>query len=413
MPATPFRSHSFTPAPNSGETGIMPDLYQLSIGPIGTAYYQKQFARFETLGKAVPSWNSGAAFCTVAWLLLRKMWRPAALYAGVLIALVLLWLFALHARVPLQVEATVCLITVLLLCVVPGFLANGWLYNQIRTQTLHTLTQANSISQARAQLAAGSATKQQLHMAAAAQTVIGIAFAGLVVYFWNHASAQPRSPAPSGPPALVIPSVASLQVSTPEPAMPTPEPTPSATAPETTSEPEVAVETSLPSTLIEVAPAASAVTALAATTAMTAEPSVSTPSATTALAPSSELAPTAAPTQAKTPVKPVAPKSESKLAAKSTPAAKTTASNASAGRLIPGKYYLNAGVYAQASNVDRSVKQLQAAKLNTLRQTVNSSKGELTRLRIGPFDTRKQAEQAAVTAKRLRINTTVFQQPKS
>lgn len=392
----------------------MPDLYQLSIGPIGAAYYQKQFARFETLGKAVPSWNSGAAFCTVAWLLLRKMWRPAALYAGVLIALVLLWLFALHARVPLQVEATVCLITVLLLCVVPGFLANGWLYNQIRTQTLHTLTQASSISQARAQLAAGSATKQQLHMAAAAQAVIGIAFAGLVVYFWNHASAQPRSPAPSGPPALVIPSVASLQVSTPEPVMPIPESTPSAEAPETTSEPEVAVETNLPPALIEAAPAASAVTALAAaTTAMTAEPSVSPPSVATALAPSSEPTPTAAPTQAKTPVKPVTPKSESKPATKSTPAAKTTAPNTSAGRLIPGKYYLNAGVYAQASNVDRSVKQLQAAKLNTLRQTVSSNKGELTRLRIGPFDTRKQAEQAAVTAKRLRINTTVFQQPKS
>ena len=82
------------------------------------------------------------------------------------------------------------------------------------------------------------------------------------------------------------------------------------------------------------------------------------------------------------------------------------------GGLIPGKYYLNAGVYAQAGNVDRAVKQLQAAKLNALRQTVNSNKGEMTRLRIGPFDTRQQAEQAAAKAQTLRIQATVSQQPK-
>ncbi len=47
-----------------------------------------------------------------------------------------------------------------------------------------------------------------------------------------------------------------------------------------------------------------------------------------------------------------------------------------------------------------------------VRQTVSSNKGELTRLRIGPFDTRQQAEQAAIKAKRLRIDSSVFQQPK-
>lgn len=82
-------------------------------------------------------------------------------------------------------------------------------------------------------------------------------------------------------------------------------------------------------------------------------------------------------------------------------------------RLIPGKFYLNAGVYAQASNVNNAVKRLKAAKLNTSRQTLQTNKGELTRLRIGPFDTQKQAEQAAAQAKRMRIEATIFQQPKS
>ena len=82
------------------------------------------------------------------------------------------------------------------------------------------------------------------------------------------------------------------------------------------------------------------------------------------------------------------------------------------GRLVPGKFYLNAGVYAQAANVDKAVQQLQGAKLNALRQTVSSSKGDLTRLRIGPFDTRQQAEQAAAKAKQLRIDASVFQHPR-
>lgn len=79
--------------------------------------------------------------------------------------------------------------------------------------------------------------------------------------------------------------------------------------------------------------------------------------------------------------------------------------------MVPGKFYLNAGVYAQAANVERAVKNLQAAKLPVLRQTVSSNKGELTRLRIGPFNTRAQAEQAAAQAKRLRFEVQVVQQP--
>ncbi len=73
---------------------------------------------------------------------------------------------------------------------------------------------------------------------------------------------------------------------------------------------------------------------------------------------------------------------------------------------------MNAGVYAQASNVNNNVRRLQAANLNTVRQTVTGNRGELTRLRVGPFDTRKQAEQAAQRVKRLNIETSIYQHPK-
>ena len=80
-------------------------------------------------------------------------------------------------------------------------------------------------------------------------------------------------------------------------------------------------------------------------------------------------------------------------------------------RLQPGKFYLNAGVYAQASNVEAAVKKLHAAQMGTLRQTLSSKNGDMTRLRVGPFDTRRQADQAAAKVQKMQIPASVFQQP--
>ena len=380
----------------------MPDLYRLRVGPLNAAYYQQQFSRFETLGKAVPSWNHGAAFFTLAWLVLRKLWRPAGIYVAVLLALVLLWAFGLHARVPMPVEAAICLFTLLLLCAVPGFLANGWYYQQVRSQTLSTLTAASSIGQARAKLGQGVASKERLYMVAAVQAVVGAALVALLYSQWGHASADIPSSAPqSGPPDLVIPEVSSLYQ-------------PASEAP--------LMEPALPEAVL------TPVGAPALDHAATPEPSVpEVPEAPAVMSPANDAltapqAPATAPASKKTASKQAAPHnapavtaktSSTKPASTKTKAVAEPAPAAAPGRLIPGKYYLNAGVYAEAANVNRSVKQLQALKLPTLRQTVSSSKGDLTRLRIGPFDTRKQAEQAAAKAKKLRIDATVFQQPKS
>ncbi|WP_286998940.1 MULTISPECIES: SPOR domain-containing protein [Comamonas] len=432
MPATPSRSNAFTPPPSSGETGIMPDLYRLSVGPLNAAYYQQQFSRFETLGKAVPSWNHGAAFFTLAWLVLRKLWRPAGIYAGVVLALVLLWAFGLHARVPVAMEAAGCLFTLGLLCVVPGFLANGWYYQQVRSQTLSTLTAASSIAQARAKLGHGAPNKARLYRVAAVQALGSVAFAALVYSQWDHASrGAPSTPAPSGPPDLVIPQVSSLYSPAPsapwmEPVLPQAVATPVSTSMADKAALPEALPAVQPTPLPEARTAAppepdtlAAPLAAAATTAATASAAASAPPIpATVPAPSSAAPPPAATrkTAPKQPAPPAAPPSAPKPTTKAAAYSKTKAAAepapAAPGRLIPGKYYLNAGVYAQSANVDRAAKQLQALKLNPLRQAISSSKGDLTRLRIGPFDTRKQAEQAAAKAKKLRMDTTVFQQPK-
>lgn len=416
MSATPSRSHAFTPPPNSSETGIMPDLYRLSVGPLRAAYYQRQFQRFESLGKAVPTWNTAAACFTLAWMVLRKQWRAAGIYACAWLALVMGWALAIHNHVPLQIEAVTGLLLALLLYVVPGFLANGWYYNRVRTQTLDTLTRARSIGQARAQLAEGGIDRPRLYTIAALQVAVSLAALMWLAEHATFSTASARAPAataPSGPPHLVFPTTANLPI---EPA-----PTPSMPW----MEPALPEASALPAPLLDISAAPPVTTAVDVDIADVESNAelLSTPAPMPAAAapatPALETEPETPATSAPQPVakrsvtpsvsaaSPSAPKPAA--ASKSKPTSATTSAAAPAGQLIPGKYYLNAGVYAQAANVERAIQQLQAAKLQTVRQTIRGQKGDMTRLRIGPFDSRKQAEQAVATAQRLRMDTSVFQ----
>lgn len=435
----PSRSNAFTPAPSSGDTGIMPDLYRLSVGPVNAAYYQRHFQRFETLGKAVPTWNHGAAYCTLAWLVLRKLWRPAALYLCLLAALLLVWWGGVHGRLPLPLELALCLLVGMLLCVVPGTLGNALYYQHVRQHTLQTLTRASSLSQARAQLAEQAVTKDRLHTIAAIQALLLAALTGLVLHQVKQGGPS-EAPAPSGPPDLVIPQVSSLAPTQPVAFTPTPAAVPPAdTAPAAPALSLVTLAQAVPATpeaapktalVAEPAPAIAPAPAPAAAPAAVPEPAPALAAASPPAAPppapaKKAVTPPAPAVKAPAPAKPDKSEKTDKgsktakaekadkadKASKSAPEPKPAPAAANV-HLVPGKFYLNAGVYAQAANVDKAVQQLQGAKLNALRQSVSSSKGDLTRLRIGPFDTRQQAEQAAAKAKQLRIDASVFQHPR-
>lgn len=350
----------------------MPDLYRLHAGPVNAAYYQRHFQRFESSGQVAPSWNHGAAFFTLAWLLLRKLWRPAGMYAGVVLALLALWWWGLHGRMPLAAEAAAGMVALLLLCVLPGLAGNGLYYQHVRRQTLQTLTRATSVSQARVQLAHHAVTPERLQAVAALQALAALGLGAALVWAAQapgqlHADA-PSAPAAavSGPPDLVIPATGHLP----------------------------------PLELLPFAPADTAAPAKAGS------PAPVTPDA----APATPLLPTMA---LASPAPPSPPANPPPAISATAPPAAASRPPAAAAKVAPGstvaasQYYLNAGVYAQASNAEAAIKKLQAAKLPIVRQTVSSKNGDLTRLRIGPFETRKQAEQAATRAKKLRIDTTL------
>ncbi|MBV8247155.1 MAG: SPOR domain-containing protein, partial [Comamonas sp.] len=77
--------------------------------------------------------------------------------------------------------------------------------------------------------------------------------------------------------------------------------------------------------------------------------------------------------------------------------------------LEPGKFYLNVGVFADPANAGRALAQLEKTGLPVLTQTLPSNKGEATRVRSGPFDSRKRAEKAARKLQALDLDASIFQ----
>ena len=91
------------------------------------------------------------------------------------------------------------------------------------------------------------------------------------------------------------------------------------------------------------------------------------------------------------------------------PVEAATPANTTATDLIPGKFYLNVGVYSEAANADKVLAQLKKSKLPALSQKMSSNKGEVTRLRSGPFESRKRAERAVRKLQAANIDATIFQ----
>lgn len=561
-------SFSSRPSPKANAeaapAGMMPQLYAHALGPLNAAYYQKQFARFDSLGRAVTSWNSAAAVFTLGWLVLRKLWQPAAIYASVWLLALIAWLL-LHARMPLHFEAAGVALTVLALSVVPGLLGNGLYWRHIHAQTLAALQASATLAQAQQSLQQRFAVdeprlRKVIMGHAAAVAVVLLAAAGAV--WWTRAAstqdtptqtaAQPQAPA-VGPPQLnfpqlknatenappptqatqptlpvesgtaviehalaaqnaaIAPSVSAAAEAQVTPAAPAMETQASAAAPiaSTPAQPQLqasahnAAAPYAPISAQPTAPAASApnlpqnppmtlpgsdatpppvsltIAAPAGTIPQPTQPSPqqqplaqtaqqpTAPSAAAVAAPTlaalqmpaqpaaaqaspavaavapqatATATPAAATPPALTPAitpQPAAARASSTPSANPSPpsqAAPTTAraqqapsatprnsgnnnartaapptSNPTAQALISGKFYLSVGVYAEAANARRNERTLRGAGLPVISQNVSGQRGAMTRIRLGPFDTRAQAEQAQRTAARHGFETSVFQ----
>ena len=377
---------------SAATTGLLPQLYLHAVGPVGTAYYERVFTRFETLGRTPPTWNHAAAFCTLGWCLLRGLWRPAALRSSMALLLaVLVWAGAFSA-LPRQAQVSVALLGAIVLCGVPGFFGNGWYYRLVHQQTMHALEESPSLAQAQARLAQQASSPKQWRLAAVGQVAL---WALLGVFAWHSADSAPEpEPAPErtvGPPQLNFP-----------------EPTTTAPA-EEVAPPGAAAPLAPPESTLAMAPSS----AMTETTATAAPPGILPITMAEAMPAPAAPAPTPAPAP-----KVAAPKAAPAPKA-AAPVAKTTRSKptpppAAAPQEKPARtnsqFYVTLGTYAEVTNaaaVERKVRQAGYAAQSF---STTSNKGVLTRLRAGPFATRAEAEKAQRALRAQRIPASVQEQ---
>ncbi|MDH1702789.1 SPOR domain-containing protein [Comamonas terrigena] len=417
----------------SADNPLMPRLYQAAIGPLQTAYYQRQFERFDALGKPLPSWNWAAGCCTLGWMALRGLWRHAAVYAGVLVAVVALWwTLGLNQLLPRPAALALALLLVLLAVLLPGLGGNALYHRAVRERTMQALTRSRTLGEAMALLETQAPTPTRLQWATTGHALSALLVAGLV---WGLSTLSTTTgPVHTGP--TQQDTARALAALAPTPAADTPPAPPAAaeTAPAAPDSPpasDPAAGNATPLSPLEqpgqtdaaapgapaaaVVPSALAASSVAAVTASAAPASAALPESAKP-APASAKADHGGPT---TPNERARDKAGSKTdkapgkvdkAAKADQADKPDSKHAAAGKTVlqPRKYYLNSGLYAHADNAQRVARRLREAGQPVFTQLLESRQGEVTRIRVGPFDSRAQAEAAASKIQGMKLEAQVF-----
>ncbi|MGQ8879953.1 SPOR domain-containing protein [Delftia sp. NA_296.1] len=407
-------------------TGLMPGLYASLIGEPSRDYYLRLFERFDALGKPLPTWNLAAGLFTLPWCGLRGLWQEGGLYAlaaggtGLVWGLLLRPALGLPPAIAHGIDATLILLAV----AIPGLGANALYWHHVRRHTLQAIGEAPNMAAAHERLARRAATPLRKRLAVAAGAVLAAAagagiwaLSGMPHFMAAQTEVIPSEAIPAAAP--VSPAVPAVETPRTEPA-PTPAPTPQPQEPATQTEARPDPQAPLPAAgstvsgtvepmpIVAAAGAAGAVaaTAAAAIPVKAALVPAKAPAPAPATAPASVHAATPAPAK---PSKVAAETKPAKPAKPAEPVAKAAApAKAASAALEPGNYYINIGVFSEAGNAGRVVERLEKAKLPTLSQTLHSNKGEIVRVRSGPFAKQRSADQAAAKIRAMGMEATVF-----
>ncbi len=410
-------------------TGLMPGLYASLIGEPSRDYYLRLFERFDALGKPLPTWNLAAGLFTLPWCGLRGLWQEGGLYAlaaggtGLVWGLLLRPALGLPPAIAHGIDATLILLAI----AIPGLGANALYWHHVRRHTLQAIGEAPNMAAAHERLARRAATPLRKRLAVAAGAVLAAA-AGAGIWALSGmphfmaaqtevipsearpaaAPVSPAAPAVAPTPAAAVPAVETPRT---EPA-PTPAPIPQPQEPVAQTEARPDPQAPLPaagstvSGTVEPMPVVAAAGAAGAVAATAPVKAALVPAKAPAPAPASVHAATPAPAK---PSKVAAETKPAKPAKPAEPVAKAPGpAKAASAALEPGNYYINIGVFSEAGNAGRVVERLEKAKLPTLSQTLHSNKGEIVRVRSGPFAKQRSADQAAAKIRAMGMEATVF-----
>lgn len=378
------------PSPETAapEEDVTTSLYRAAIGPVGAAYYLPIFTRFEAANHAGISWNTAAALATFPWLVFRQLWAGALAYVGAVVAVVLL-VFGIGQLVFHFSDTLTMALSLgfgLAAFVLPGLFGNVLLYTETRKRMGAALAAHADPKDACAQLGGQASTRRRaiaLAVACAAFWLL-VLLAYLQLSSLGDAGAVPQGALDSG--QVVVGRA--VDATTP------------ASAPlGVASAPAIAIPIPASPTSSIVAVAASApVVALASAP-------VHTASAPANVRPPPLAASAAANKQAPKVVK--APPKAAAASAAPQPRHKASAPGVAASNK---PYYVNVGLFAKPENAARAHTKLVQAQLPSAAKELKTAKASsLTRVRVGPFKTRQEAQAAVEKIKSLQLDAIIVQ----
>ncbi|MBL0944767.1 MAG: SPOR domain-containing protein [Hydrogenophaga sp.] len=315
-------------------------LYRAALGPRALGHYLPAFARFDELGVARPHWNHAAGWLGWHWLLYRRLWRAALLHMA-LLALALgawWWLQANTGPWPAGVRWGLLAAIAVVAVAAPGWWGDAWLHAAVRQRMTDAVREAKTVQEACDRLARPALAHKAWVL------VVLLEIAALLA--WRMGGPPWGDSPPPRPEPLVGEAVPA------PPAAPPAEPPP---APAPAHAPEPSVPPSPPPAEPPAAPAPEPVPA------------------------------PAVPAPAPAPVTVAAPAPD----------------NNAALRPRLGGHGVSVGIFADPANAERVAKRLRDAGLPVVSDPLESARGTLTRVRVGPLESAEEAAAAAETVRNL------------
>jgi len=330
----------------------LPALFRAAVGPVGAERYVPLFGRLEAGDQTGPSWNWAAGLCTLNWMIFRRLWLPAGLYAVALLVLPLLLVGT--GRLLLQwsdaAELAALAGFVLLTFVLPALWGDRLLYQHCRDDITRALGSQPTLQAACDALAQHAPSPGWLKRQQVVNAVLAVGALALWGYLsWHNTPPAEITQTPTLPIEPVAPKVSAA----------------SAAQPATS-------ESILPATSAPLQEPASAAVTAAPAAAVTTAPGTEQVSAPTLDLPVNKTSTT-------------------------TPSATPSSASQSG-------YHVNVGLFADPDNARRAYVKLVKAGLPAQREVMLLKGQRVTRVRAGPFATRAKAQSAIAQIKALQLD---------
>ncbi len=385
-------------------------LQRAAIGPISADYYRPILSRFETYDRGSPSWNWAASLCTLNWMIFRGMWMPALAYlGGLMIAIAALFaVIRLAAPMAASVEWGLWSALTTLAFLAPGFFGNTWLFGHYRLRLARALSATPTVLDACQLLGRQASSRRRLMLLVVAN--VGMALSIAAVWLWPDTTRQESARVDHG----------EVRVEALPPATPALQPASAATDKRPQSVP------SAPDASASGAGKDALLTAIAAPTATASAVAPATAVAKTRTSPKAAKSPAHALAAADAGIRHAAIAARSRkghqerttpVVVATTPVGQGTAppsapapARKTAGATDSlGRYQINVGLFAQQDNARRAFDRLRVAGLPAITQELQRGDNTLTRVRVGPFATRAQADAAARKIRTMELDAVVIQ----